>query len=72
MKPYSDKVSIFCYENELKFSYEHLQFQKFFRLASARHIMEDKGGGYGWQGRAGQGGGGKEAGKGRKREGQAS
>jgi hypothetical protein len=37
MKPKCDKVLIFCYGNELKFTYEHLQFQKFFRLVSARH-----------------------------------
>jgi hypothetical protein len=28
---------------ELKFAYEHLQFQTFFRLAGARHIGENKG-----------------------------
>jgi hypothetical protein len=33
---------MFCYGNELKFTYEHLQFQKIFRLANARHKGESK------------------------------
>jgi hypothetical protein len=37
------KSGFFCYGNELKFTYEHLQFQNFFRLASDRHIREGRG-----------------------------
>jgi hypothetical protein len=52
---------IFCYGNELKFTYEHLQFQKFFRLASARHKGENrKGEGMGGEEKEREGRGGKK------------
>jgi hypothetical protein len=63
---------IFKSRNVLKRTYEHLQFQKVFRLASARHILKDKGG-EGRDGREGQGKGGKKQEKGEgKGRGQAS
>jgi hypothetical protein len=49
-------VWIFCHGNELKFTYEHLQFQKIFRLANARREGEGKEGkGRREEGRLGQG-----------------
>jgi hypothetical protein len=56
MKPQVQNLD-FYYGNELNFIYEHLQFQNFFRLTSARHIhvREDKeGGGEEWEGRGGR------------------
>jgi hypothetical protein len=50
------KSGLFCYGNELKFTYEHLQFQKFFRLASARHTRQGRRkDGTGGEGRGGEG-----------------
>jgi hypothetical protein len=36
----ADKVWTFCYGNELKLTYEHLQFQRIFMLASFGHKEE--------------------------------
>jgi hypothetical protein len=52
------KSGFFCFGNELKFTYEHLQFQKIFRLATARHLRE----GRNKDGRGGKGTGGEERG----------
>jgi hypothetical protein len=55
MKPYSDKVWIFCYGNELKFTYEHLQFQKFFLGSLALAVYGRRGEGWEGRGREGRG-----------------
>jgi hypothetical protein len=61
----SDKVWIFCYGNELKFTYEHLQFKKFV-LGSLALAIYGKGRAT-LGGREGEGGRGEEGGRGRGR-----
>jgi hypothetical protein len=49
---------IFCYGNELKFTYEHLQFKKIFLGSLALAIYGNGRGRMGGEGRGGEGRGG--------------